>query len=336
MDYLGHLPKNDPLYEYIRWEIQEKINLSGSLEYRVFKMRASNNVYLYEETQSNIRIIGKFYFRNSSIDRHMAHQALTHEYECLNYMRTQGFCGEDCHYIARPLGMNSDLNELLLEEACYGETLTNIIERSIQENNTKLLYEKLTALAFFLSKFHNRTAIANPVDFRPVTQYARRMADYLLEKNYISNHRHGKMHQLFSNWGDWPIMWSDNQVVVHGDATPENFLFGDGMHVISFDLERLRRADRLFDVGRLAAELGHFFQLHTHSRINAEPFIGHFIWEYSCHFPDREAAFAAITQRLPFYMGINYLRIARNSYFSWDYRQSLLNAGMECLKGGLK
>lgn len=131
-------------------------------------------------------------------------------------------------------------------------------------------------------------------------------------------------------------MWSDNQVIVHGDATPENFLFGDGLHVISFDLERMRCADRMFDVGRMVAELSHFFMLYTGNRFKAEPFIGHFLWEYSCHFPDRMAAFRAITKRLPFYMGINFLRIARNSYFDWNYRQNLLNAASECLKGGLK
>ena len=39
----------------------------------------------------------------------------------------------------------------------------------------------------------------------------------------------------------------------HGDATPANFLFGDHMDVAAIDLERMKRGDRMFDVGRVAA-----------------------------------------------------------------------------------
>ena len=58
-------------------------------------------------------------------------------------------------------------------------------------------------------------------------------------------------------------MWEDNQVLVHGDVTPTNILFGDGLWVIAIDLERMKRADRVFDVGRVAGEIKHFFMQHT-------------------------------------------------------------------------
>jgi hypothetical protein len=56
----------------------------------------------------------------------------------------------------------------------------------------------------------------------------------------------------------------------------------------------------------------------------AEPFIGHFLWEYCCHFPDRMSAFKSITRRTPFHMGITLLRIARNSWIDWEYRWRLV------------
>ena len=127
-------------------------------------------------------------------------------------------------------------------------------------------------------------------------------------------------------------MWQDREVLVHGDATPSNFFFGDGPHVISFDLERVRRTDRLFDLGRITAELKHFLLRMTGSPAAAEPFIGHFLWEYSRPFPDREQTFRAITGRLPFYMGMNLIRIARNNYLDRNYRRRLIEIAASCLE----
>jgi hypothetical protein len=119
---------------------------------------------------------------------------------------------------------------------------------------------------------------------------------------------------------------------VHGDATPENFLFGGGLQVIAFDLERTKRADRVFDTGRIAGELKHFFMRATGKKDAAEPFIGHFLWEYACHFPNRDRAFQSITGRTPFYMGITLLRIARNSWIEPEYRRRLINEAKACLR----
>jgi hypothetical protein len=56
----------------------------------------------------------------------------------------------------------------------------------------------------------------------------------------------------------------------------------------------------------------------------AEPFIGHFLWEYACHFPDRERAFRSITGRVPFQMALTLLRISRNSWISQTHRRRLI------------
>jgi aminoglycoside phosphotransferase (APT) family kinase protein len=127
-------------------------------------------------------------------------------------------------------------------------------------------------------------------------------------------------------------MWQDQDVWLHGDATPANFLFGSGMDVAAIDLERMKRGDRMFDVGRVAGEIQHAFMLSTGDKNRAEPFIGHFLWEYSCHFPDRRSAFASITARTPYYMGLNLLRIARNDYISADYSGKLVAQAKELLR----
>jgi hypothetical protein len=68
-------------------------------------------------------------------------------------------------------------------------------------------------------------------------------------------------------------------------------------------MERMKLADRTFDIGRVAGEIKHFFMQHTGNKLLAEPFIGHFLWEYACHSPDRNSAFVSVTRRLPFHMG---------------------------------
>jgi len=73
----------------------------------------------------------------------------------------------------------------------------------------------------------------------------------------------------------------------------------------------------------------------THDRHAAEPFIGHFLWEYACHFPDREDAFRSMTGRVPFYMGMMLLCIARNAWVDHDYRRRLINEAKECWRRGL-
>jgi hypothetical protein len=88
----------------------------------------------------------------------------------------------------------------------------------------------------------------------------------------------------------------------------------------------------VFDVGRVAGELQHAFLLTTGRREDAEPFIGHFLWEYSGWFPDREAAFRAVTGRLPYYMALNLLRIARNDYVSPEYGGRLVDQAKTLLR----
>ena len=129
-------------------------------------------------------------------------------------------------------------------------------------------------------------------------------------------------------------MWQDRQVWLHGDATPANFLFGHGMDVAAIDLERMKRGDRVFDVGRVAGELRHAFLRDSGDRHRAEPFIGHFLWEYSCHFPDREQTFESVTARAPYYMALNLLRIARNDYISRDYGSRLVSRQSETAAAG--
>jgi aminoglycoside phosphotransferase (APT) family kinase protein len=170
------------------------------------------------------------------------------------------------------------------------------------------------------------------VDFDPDCRYFGTIIGKLRESRRIGQRDIDELCGLRDHWRELPRMWQDRQVWLHGDATPANFLFGHGMDVAAIDLERTKRGDRLFDVGRVAGELQHAFMRDCGDWRSAEPFIGHFLWEYSSHFPDREQTFESITARTPYYMALNLLRIARNGYVSQDYRRRLVKQAKRLLR----
>ncbi|MFA6449631.1 MAG: phosphotransferase [bacterium] len=331
--YLGRLPYNDPLHGYLQYEIQPQVNSEFErAKYRVFQLNGSNDVYLYEDKNSAARFIGKFFLSDRKRDAEKAARRLSREFSNLCMARD---CGMACwpHYIARPLGRNYSLNALLVVEYCEGDLLANVIDSAIYHGDHARLFGKLTALAYFLASLHNRTYIDAAVDFNTDCAYMDKLIRQLLDMNAIGWDEACELYWLRDRWREQPRMWEDRQVLVHGDATPDNIMFGDGLSVVAFDLERARRADRVFDTGRIAGELKHFFMRATRNKYAAEPFIGHFLWEYACHFPDRQRAFESIAGRTSFYMGITLLRISRNSWIAPDYRRQLIDEAKLCLRG---
>ena len=326
-EYSGHLSQNDPMFDYLRHEIFPQLGSDCSEGIRVFQTNGSNAVYIYEDRKTAPCVVGKFFYSERNTDWELAQRRLDREYK--NIKAFSSYLGEN-HYVAKVLGRNDSLNCLLVVEYCTGTPLDRIILESINTGNSGLLREKLTALADFLATVHNRSAGSEKVDFNETCRYYEGIVDNL--KHQLSEGDTAWFLELGKRWRNDPVMWEDNRVLVHGDATPSNFFFGDGMYVISFDMERVRIADRCFDVGRIAGELHHFFMRTVGNRFAAEEFVGHFLWEYACRFPDREAAFNAITRRIPFYMGTTLLRIARNSYLEHDYRRALIEAGENCLR----
>ncbi len=324
--YIGHLPVHDPLHHYLQYDILPQVGLDNRYaKFRVFRMGGSNEVYLYEEKHSNVQVVGKFFAGNGNERLRVPekYQRMEQEFHNLHLIRGYGLVGYP-HNVVRPLGYNGWLNSLLVEEYCSGQPLSDVITDTIFYRQPDRLYSKLTALAYFLATFHNRTANGYGVNFHEDCAYLDRLVRKLSKKQFISWDEVQEFSWLRDRWREQPRMWEDQQVLVHGDATPSNFLFGQGLSVIGIDLERMKRADRVFDIGRITGELQHFFLQKTGNKYAAEPFIGHFLWEYTCHFPDRDSAFRSISGRVPFQMGLTLLRIARNSWVSSDYRRRLI------------
>jgi aminoglycoside phosphotransferase (APT) family kinase protein len=329
-DYVGHLPAHDPLHPYLRQCILPQIGVvRRETDFRVFSMQGSK-VYLYEEKHSRIQLVGKF-FVNGKHHGADAAQRMRQEFDNLQLVRSFGLAGYP-HHVVRPLGTNDAINSILVEEYCCGVSLSAVIDAAIHDHRTPQLFAKLTALAYFLATLHNRTANGHNVDFSQDCSYLDRLVGKLRHKQMIGGSDADELSWLRDRWREQPRMWEDRQVLVHGDATPSNFLFGDDLAVIAIDLERMKSADRVFDVGRIAGELQHFFLQATGDKFAAEPFIGHFLWEYACHFPDRHRAFRSITARAPFQIGLTLLRIARNDWISAPHRCRLIQEAKTILR----
>jgi aminoglycoside phosphotransferase (APT) family kinase protein len=330
--YVGYVAGTDPLHDFLSNVIHERMGVREAQPvFRVFRLTGSNEVYAYEEKHSGAKVICKFYGPRFGWDRDKAASMARQEYEGLRTLRRYELVGSP-HHVIRPLGMSSDINGMLALEYYSGEPFSTAIARATQHRDDAHLYWRLKALAYFLATLHNRTANGATVDFEPDCRYFDTLVGRLHKRERIGQWDVDELSWLRDLWRERPRMWQDRQVWLHGDATPANFLFGHGLDVGAIDLERMKRGDRMFDVGRVAGELQHAFMRDTGDRHRAEPFIGHFLWEYSCHFPDRGQTFESVTSRAPFYMALNLLRIARNGYIDREYSGRLVAQAKRLLR----
>jgi len=330
--YVGYVAGHDPLHDFLSRIIRDRMGVrQRQPAFRVYRLSGSNEVYAYEEKFSGTKVICKFYGPRFGWDRDKAASMARQEYVGLKTLRRYNLVGSP-HHVIRPLGVCADINGVLAVEHYSGEEFSHAIMRATQHGDDAHLYWRLKALAYFLATQHNRTANGASVDFEPDCRYFDTVVSRLKNADRIGQWDVDELSWLRDCWRDRPQMWEDRQVWLHGDATPANFLFGHGMDVAAIDLERMKRGDRMFDVGRVAGELQHSFMTAVGDWRRAEPFIGHFLWEYSCHFPDRERTFQSITTRAPYYMGLNLLRIARNDYIGQDYGGRLVRRAKKLLQ----
>ncbi len=321
MRYLGHLPASDPVYGYLHDRLfPRKFGFRPRRGFRVFAL--APNVYIYADRRHDRRVLGKYFTHP---------HAARAEYETLKRLEAAGFC-HGRHRVVRPLGKNFEFANVIFEDFVDGEPMYRIWERFAATGDSSGLMHSLSDLAYFLSRLHNHTATSARVDFYAEFPYFDKIIARLWRRGRIRQEQIDTLYAARGRWAEDPLMHSDNTVRLHGDATPANFILTSEHHLIAVDLERSRYADRVYDLGIVAAELKHCAMLHLGHGGHAEPRIGHFLWEYSRHFPDHHDAFHAITQRLPFYMAIGLLRIARNSYLDHGYARALVHEAVQCMR----
>jgi hypothetical protein len=320
------------LCEYLREEILPQLAQAPYGDIEVIRLTCERPVYLFFEKEKNIMVVGKS-FDCGGIPLEDALLEMEKEYLNLRLLRERFRMNVDPDKVVAPLGKNKELSALLVTEKAPGQTLNHYIARAICEQQAPELFTKLSYLARFFVKLHCSSETDRPNSPDLPQWYMEKLLNSLAEGPLGSEERNSIERYAARWWNENSIFTSDRELVVHGDATPTNFFFQDEK-VIAIDLERMKWADRCWDLGFIAAELKHHFMWRTQDHWASEPFIGHFLWEYAVHKGDTQF-FYTITRKLPLYMALGLLRIARNPWLGEPYRKGLIMEAEQCLRYGL-
>jgi thiamine kinase-like enzyme len=327
--YLGKLDYADPLYEILFSQVYPDVK---EPLFHVSRM-SSHRVYKYTEEKSRIDIIGKFFKLHDTKQERILR--IKGEYDNLTRIRDYGF-DTSPNYVVRPISREERIGLALTEEFVYGKDLDYYLKKAGYEGKDTSLKDRLSRLACFLYTLHAKTEMENNIELDSVSAYFQKLLNKLCKQRVISDSDSKAYLKLMDKWLNRTLLQKAKNVIVHGDATPTNFIFTERGDVVAIDLERMKDGDMAFDVGMVCGELKHAFMWRTGNPYEAEPFIRHFLKSYSSHFHDPKKAFKKITSRNPFYMAMTELRIARNDYLGWNYRKRLVYEAFECLRWGLK
>jgi aminoglycoside phosphotransferase len=329
------LSNQSSIREYLESEVFPELAPPPYGDIRITRLSWQKPVFLFREKSRHIAVVGKS-FKHDSIPLEEAWEHAEKEYLNLKLLRDEFGMNDDSCKVVAPLGKNKDLSAMLVMERAPGQSLDYHIAAAIYEQQYGCLFDKLSRLAGFFSRLHSNSESDHPVSMEAAGQYLTKLLDSL-GQGPLGDFQRDAIKRHSSPWWDSPsVLAADKEVIIHGDATPTNFLF-QYRKVSGIDLERMTWSDRCWDLGFMAAELKHHFMWRTGNGWAAEPFIGHFLWEYSVNHKNAGGAqtFHDITRRIPVYMALGLLRIARNDWLDLPYRRNLMREAKRCLKYGL-
>jgi len=321
------------LCEYLKEEVFPRLTPPPYGEIGIERICRRKPVYLFLDTAQNTMVIGKF-FTYGTVSLEEAWLSAEREYFNLKLLRGKFGMDSNAYQVANPVGKNKELCALLVTEKAPGKTLDYYIARAIYEQQSQQLFDRLSYLARFFVKLHRNSNTDRQVSRELPRWYLDELLNSLSQDILSSSERGTIEEHAVGWWEENGIFTEDREVIVHGDATPTNFLV-EGEKVTGIDLERMKWADRCWDLGFVAAELKHHFAWRMGDGWAAEPFIGHFLWQYAIHYNGDTEFFYTISRKLPLYMALGLLRIARNLWLDKSYRKGLITEAEQCLRYGL-
>jgi len=321
----------DPLYRHLATVVLPRagFDVKGPA-FECDRLSTRETVYFFEEKKTRFCFVGKFFGFRPQLSHRARRERLNGEFKNLLLARKMGL-GSVPHRVVRPLSKTEHLNFLLVEDYVRGRDLDYYITKAVYNGQHDRLRRKLTLLACFFFKLHSCITGPGQTDFNHDTDYFQSMVESLARNRLVDAAAASELDRLCGQWVKTDEMWSVQAVPVHGDTTPTNFIFHPDDGVTAIDLERMRLADRMVDIGMLAAELKHHFALRILMADAAEPFITHFLRTYCALFPDPETVFQRITLRNRFYMALAEIRIARNPWLPMQHRIWLAQEARRCL-----
>jgi aminoglycoside phosphotransferase len=299
-------------------------------EVSVEPLPASRKVLRFTFLAAGYSVVGKFF--SAYPPQAPSDLSLAREYD--NYLELPALgLGNGRRLVPRLLGRAPARSLGLLLEAVPGPDLDHLLLNACVYGEEAPLFRGLEKLAQLLAFFHSRPSPALPVAPEPALAYLDKVMAQLDAAGLLTRGDGLALAQERAAWEARFQDFSDRQVLIHGDATPTNFLFPDG-RAVALDLERLRRGDRLWDLSWVAGELKHAWGWRRANLGGSEDAIGHFFRSYLAAL-DPDPPWANRLFRLnPFYMALAELRIARNLYLARDYRRELVAEARRCLAYG--
>jgi aminoglycoside phosphotransferase len=332
-DWKGiRIHKYGPLYHHLRRCVLPSLDIeakSPSFEARPISLQ--NGVYLFEEKKSGKLFIGKFFGTRKMIPENEQRRLLDAEFNNLKILRNKGLRHVP-DQVVRPISKAAEINCLLVENHVPGHDLDYYIQKAIKEGQNDRLMKKLSELARFFARLHACTAIPGKINIRRIQYDFNEFVRTLLKKNLIDKKTSDRFLSLLREWRDSRGISSNTSVLVHGDATPTNFIFSPDVGITAIDLERMHFSDNALDIGMLAAELKHHYAACALNAGASEPFIQHFIASYHRELAGSDALITSLNERNPFYMAMGELRIARNEWLHVDHRRWLIEEALRCLQ----
>jgi aminoglycoside phosphotransferase len=326
------LPASDPLAQALR-QLAESEGISGSLAGEVYveSLPSSRQVLRFTLPEGKA-VVGKFF--SAYPPQVSADLSLIQEYN--NYWRLPDLgLPHSQGLVPRLLGRWPQGSLGLLLEAVPGPDLDNLIRQACLHEDPAPLKRGLEKLAHLLAIFHSRPVQAVPVESTPALAYLDKVMAQLQTAGLLTREDWQALTYERTLWETRFRDFDDGQVLVHGDATPTNFLFPDG-RAVALDLEKLRVGDRLWDLSWVAGELKHAWGWRLQNWGGAEAAIGHFFRAYLAAISPETSLPGRLYSLNPFYMALAELRIARNLYLTIDYRRELVAEARRCLASGRK
>ncbi len=335
--YQGVLPQEHPLHGFLARDVlQGVLGLAGSAPvFDVYALADCSTLVRYVDRQTRADLVGKFYGNKWLHGRQDGEPELRtalmwREFHNLERVRALGLDAPP-HCVVRPLAASEAHHCILVEEYVPGIDLDTHVREAIHSGQGGPLTARLTEVARFLADLHDRSRTEEGPDPQKALGSLDRYLDQLAYWNVISGAERERFERLRARWADSGLLATGRQVLVHGDATPVNFIHDGEHNVTAIDLERLWPGDPAEDLGCLVAELKHLFFWYAHETWDSEPCIQHVYGIYKSYERGGED-FGRLTTRGRFHMGCVLLRIARNSWLDLDYRRRLVEKAEECLQ----
>ncbi|WP_292518570.1 phosphotransferase [Methanoculleus sp.] len=299
---IGHLEAGDAFRDWLTGILADRLPDGGG-DVRVYRIEpASHLVCRYEFAGTGVSVIGKFFGAPTGAKtRYNADAAMENEFRRLR--RAAGLVR-----VPPAIATGSRFNSVIVTGCVPGTTVRELLAAGAS------LYEPLTGIARLLRRLHDGTRTHGDRERDFAYFHA------LLDQNNLPAPLRERFNRLLGAWWHSPRIGPGTGCMVHGDATPGNYLFDGGVCAIDFEGSR-DHAHPVRDLGILAAEIKA-----SPGSARAEDYIGHLLWQYSSD----EEEFRYHTAVLPFFMALGHLRIARLPWRAAE-RDWLLAEAEACL-----